>query len=77
MAGDRVVLPGGTRKLQDVFVDAGVPRQLRDLVPVVAVGERVVWVPGLAVDEEVRAAGRAAPQVHLVVSGAGARGRRG
>ena len=77
VAGDRVLLPGGTRKLQDVFVDAGVPRQLRDLVPVVAVGERVVWVPGLAVDEEARAAGRAAPQVHLLVTGAGPRGRRG
>ncbi len=72
VAGDRVLTPGGTRKLQDVFVDAGVPRQLRDLVPVVTVGERVVWVPGLAVDEEVRLAGRAAPQVHLAIT----RGRR-
>lgn len=71
--GDRVVTTGGTRKLQDVFVDAGVPRQLRDLVPVVASGARVVWVPGLAVDAEVRRVGRSAPQVHLAVARVGAR----
>jgi hypothetical protein len=56
-----------------VFVDAGLPRPLRDLVPVVALGERVLWVPGFAVDEEVRQAGRAVPQVHLAVARAGAR----
>lgn len=47
--GDRIGVPGvGTRKLQDVFVDAKVPRERRGLVPVVtdAVGA-VVWVPGL------------------------------
>jgi tRNA(Ile)-lysidine synthase len=71
--GDRVTTAGGTRKLQDVFVDAGLPRPLRDLVPVVALGERVLWVPGFAVDEEVRQAGRAVPQVHLAVARAGAR----
>ena len=71
--GDRVLTAAGTRKLQDVFVDAGVPRQLRDLVPLVALGERVLWVPGLAVDDEVRRAGQVAPQLHLVVSRAGSR----
>jgi tRNA(Ile)-lysidine synthase len=34
--GDRVRLPGGgTRKLQDVLVDAKVPRELRDSLPLV------------------------------------------
>lgn len=43
-AGDRV----GAARLTDVLSDAGVPRALRDLVPVVAGGAaRVVWVPGL------------------------------
>jgi tRNA(Ile)-lysidine synthetase-like protein len=49
-SGERIELPGGSRKLQDVFVDAGVPRALRALVPVVADAEGVAWwVPGLAV----------------------------
>ncbi len=70
--GDRIVTAGGTRKLQDVHVDAGVPRPLRDLVPVIAHGERILWVPGLAVDAEAVRAGQVAPQVHLAVG----RGRR-
>jgi tRNA(Ile)-lysidine synthase len=47
--GDRIGVPGvGTRKLQDVLVDAKVPRERRGLVPVVADADgAVVWVPGL------------------------------
>lgn len=44
--GDR--LAGRSRKLQDVFVDAKVPRAARDTWPVVVSGEGVVAVPGLA-----------------------------
>lgn len=53
--GDRVRTPAGHRSLADVMADAGVPRALRDLLPVV-VGDddRVRWVPGLVVDETVR-----------------------
>lgn len=65
--GDRVTVAGGTRKLQDVFVDAGVPRPVRDLVPVVATEDRVLWVPGLAADDAALRTGRAIPQLHLVI----------
>lgn len=34
--GDRITTAAGTRKVQDVLVDAKVPRPLRDLVPVLA-----------------------------------------
>ena len=47
--GDRVRVPGvGTRKLQDVLVDAKVPRERRSMVPVVldATGT-IVWVAGV------------------------------
>ncbi len=47
--GDRVrLLAGGTRKLQDVLVDAKVPRERRALLPVLAAGAEILWVPGLA-----------------------------
>jgi tRNA(Ile)-lysidine synthase len=49
--GDRV---GGRRKLQDVFVDAKVPRADRDEWPVVVAGEEVVAVPGMVEDARVR-----------------------
>jgi tRNA(Ile)-lysidine synthase len=43
--GDR--LAGRRRKVQDVFVDAKVPRQERDAWPLVVSGEGVVAVPGI------------------------------
>jgi tRNA(Ile)-lysidine synthase len=53
--GDRIrLLAGGSRKLQDVLVDAKVPREQRSTVPVLAAGENILWVAGLA-------RGRAAP----------------
>ena len=42
----------GTRKLQDIFVDARVPREERDGWPLVFAGERLAWIPGLAVDAD-------------------------
>ncbi|HXF97721.1 MAG TPA: tRNA lysidine(34) synthetase TilS [Gaiellaceae bacterium] len=44
--GDR--LAGRRKKLQDLFVDAKVPRRERDAWPVVVAGEEVVAVPGIA-----------------------------
>jgi tRNA(Ile)-lysidine synthetase-like protein len=42
----------GSRKLQDVLVDARVPRRLRDGLPLVFLGDRLAWVPGVAADRE-------------------------
>jgi tRNA(Ile)-lysidine synthase len=50
--GDR--LAGRRKKLQDVFVDAKVPRAERDTWPVVVRGEEVVAVPGIVEDVGVR-----------------------
>jgi tRNA(Ile)-lysidine synthase len=44
--GDR--LAGRKRKIQDVFVDAKVPRSEREAWPLVVRGDEVVAVPGLA-----------------------------
>jgi len=53
-AGDRVKPLGldGTKKLQDVFVDAKVPRAERPEWPVVTAGGVVAWVPGLVRGQE-------------------------
>jgi tRNA(Ile)-lysidine synthase len=64
--GDRLITAGGTRRLQDVLVDAGLPRPVRQLWPVVAAEDRVVWVPGLAADATLLEAGERAPGVLLV-----------
>ncbi len=52
--GDRIrpVGLGGSKSLQDLFTDRKVPRSLRRTLPVVAAGERIAWIAGLAVSEE-------------------------
>lgn len=46
--GDRIRLPGGTRKISDVLIDAKIPRPERDRVLLLCVGARVLWVAGIA-----------------------------
>ncbi|MEQ1729875.1 MAG: tRNA lysidine(34) synthetase TilS, partial [Vicinamibacterales bacterium] len=52
--GDRLQpSPAGHRKLQDLFVDRKVPREARDRIPIVVdAADRIVWVPGHALDRE-------------------------
>jgi tRNA(Ile)-lysidine synthase len=40
----------GSRKLQDLFVDAKIPRRDRDRIPVLENRRYLVWVPGFGVD---------------------------
>jgi tRNA(Ile)-lysidine synthetase-like protein len=56
----------GTRKLQDIFVDARVPREDRDSWPLVFAGERLAWVPGVAVEADL-AASRGVTSQHVAV----------
>jgi len=56
----------GTRKLQDIFVDARVPREERDTWPLVFAGDRLAWVPGVAVDAD-HAGTRGQPALHVSV----------
>ena len=54
--GDRMRPLGmhGTKSLQDLFTDRGVPRSLRHHLPVVTAAGHVVWVAGVAVSEDFR-----------------------
>jgi len=51
-AGDR--LAGRSKKIQDVFVDAKIPRSARESWPLVVRGDEVVAVPGIVAAEGVR-----------------------
>jgi tRNA(Ile)-lysidine synthetase-like protein len=51
--GDR--LAGRSKKIQDVFVDAKIPRSEREAWPLVVRGEEVVAVPGIVEADGVRA----------------------
>lgn len=54
--GDRIRPLGmdGSKSLQDLFTDAGVPRSDRSRLPVITAGDRVAWVAGVAVSDEFR-----------------------
>lgn len=54
--GDRFRPAGmaGSKKLQDVFVDAKVPRRERSGIPLVLSGGEIAWVVGMRVAEPVR-----------------------
>ena len=57
----------GSRKLQDIFVDARVPREERDAWPLVFAGDRLAWIPGVALDAD--AAGRRGqPGLHVTIT---------
>ena len=53
-AGDR--LAGRSKKIQDVFVDAKIPRSARESWPLVVRGDEVVALPGIVEAEGVRVA---------------------
>jgi tRNA(Ile)-lysidine synthase len=50
--GDRIWPTGmeGSKKVQDVLVDAKVPRRLRDQIPLLAAGDDVLWIIGHRLD---------------------------
>jgi tRNA(Ile)-lysidine synthase len=53
-AGDRMSPFGmkGTRKIQDILVDAKIPRAVRGLIPVLVCADQVVWLPGYRIDRK-------------------------
>ncbi|HEX9099154.1 MAG TPA: tRNA lysidine(34) synthetase TilS [Candidatus Dormibacteraeota bacterium] len=64
----RPLMGRGTRKLQDIFVDARVPREERDAWPLVFAGESLAIVPGIAVSADM-ATGAGEPSLHVTISG--------
>lgn len=41
----------GSKKLQDLFVDAKIPREDREKIPVITDQKGILWVPGFRIDE--------------------------
>jgi tRNA(Ile)-lysidine synthase len=42
------------RRLKDLFIDRRVQRSDRDRIPLLCLGEQVVWVPGVALHDAFR-----------------------
>lgn len=58
------------RKLQDIFVTAKVPSDVRRSVPIVAAADtgEVLWIPGYRVSESVKVLSPDAPSVRFILS---------
>lgn len=67
--GDRMRPLGlkGPKRLQDILVDAHVPRQSRDSLPIVSDREEIVWIPGVTVSESKRVTPTTTHQLHLEI----------
>lgn len=54
MAGDifRPYKSNGTKKLKEFFIDSKIPRDLRSDIPVIAIGNEVVWVAGYKISDK-------------------------
>ena len=50
--GDVISLKNGRKKIKDLFIDEKIPRNERETVPLIAVGEEVLWAVGLRVSEK-------------------------
>lgn len=68
--GDRIQPLGmdGSRKLQDIFVDAKVPRDRRMTIPVFECRGEIIWIPGYRVARNWAVKDAAGPALHLSVS---------
>ena len=69
-AGDRIrpLGLGGSRKLQDVFVDRKIPAESRRTCPVVETGGVILWVPGVVRGEGGRITGETRRMLRLVAT---------
>jgi tRNA(Ile)-lysidine synthase len=67
--GDRIAPLGlgGTKTLQDLFVERRVPRRERDRVAIVEAGGEIAWVAGLAMSERFKVTPATREAVRLVV----------
>ncbi len=56
LPGDRIQPLGRSkpRRLKEILIDNRVPRTQRDHLPLLTAAQRVVWVPGIALDESCR-----------------------
>ncbi|HZS94257.1 MAG TPA: tRNA lysidine(34) synthetase TilS [Chloroflexota bacterium] len=58
----------GSRSVQDLFVDRRIPRAARATIPIVLSAGRIVWIPGVAIDERFAATDATRPIAHLVMT---------
>ena len=69
--GDRmqVTREGGSKKLKDLMIDWKIPRDIRDEIWLLAVGQEVLWVPGYRLGESCKVSPKTKHIVKITVQG--------
>lgn len=67
--GDRLYPVGmaGSKKLQDIFVDAKVPRRQRDRLPLIGSGDELLWLPPDRLDRRFLATAQTAKKLWISI----------
>ena len=42
----------GTKKIKDIFINSKVPKEKRDVIPLVCFDEEIAWIVGVKVSEQ-------------------------
>lgn len=42
----------GTKKLKDIFIDLKIPKELRDDIPIICIGEEIAWIVGYRISDK-------------------------
>ncbi len=65
--GDRMKPYGlrGSKKLQDIFVDAKIPRDTRHTIPVFECRKEIIWIPGYRIARDWALKSESEPALHL------------
>ena len=52
--GDKMIPLGmkGTKKIKDIFIDAKVPKEQRDYIPIIEFDNNIAWLTGIKVSDE-------------------------
>ena len=52
--GDKIIPLGmsGSKKLKDIFIDMKIPKEERDIIPILCFDEKIVWIIGIRTSEE-------------------------
>lgn len=57
----------GSRKLQDIFVDAGVPRRWRERIPLISDTEGIIWLAGFRLADRVKVIPATTRSLQLII----------
>jgi len=68
--GDRINPTGlqGSKKVKDIFIDAKIPLEERDSIPLITCGDEVLWIPGYRISRDYALTSKNGQAIHITVT---------